>query len=68
MCTRKMKWDLTPLARVMYELVKDAAGRTETSMRKWIETPNVPHERNGDKRLGKGGRTVSNVLSYLAAY
>ena len=25
----------------MYKLVKDAAGRTETNMRKWIETPNV---------------------------
>lgn len=41
MCTRKRKWDLTPLARVKYELVKDAAGRTETSMRKWTRTPKI---------------------------
>ena len=41
MCTRRRKWDLTPLARVMYKLVKDAAGRTETNMRKWIETPKI---------------------------
>ena len=39
MCTRKRQWDLTPLARVKYELVKNAARRTETSMRRWTRTP-----------------------------
>ena len=41
MCTRRRKWDLTPLARVMYKLIRDTAGRTENNMRKRIETPNV---------------------------
>ena len=39
MCTRKRQWDLTPLARVKYELVKNAARRTNTSMRRWTRTP-----------------------------
>ena len=39
MCTRKRQWDLTPLARVKYELVMNAARRTNTSMRRWTRTP-----------------------------
>ena len=38
-CTRKRQWDLTPLARVKYELVKGATRHTETSMERWTRTP-----------------------------
>ena len=39
MCTRKRQWNLTPLARVKYDLVKNAAKQTDTSIRKWIGSP-----------------------------
>ena len=39
MCTRKRQWNLTPLARVKYQLVKNAAKHTNTSMRKWTRPP-----------------------------
>ena len=39
MCTRKRQWNLTPLAKVKYQLVTDAAKHTNTSMRKWIRPP-----------------------------
>ena len=36
MCTRKRLWRETPLAQVKYDLVRNAAKQTNTSIREWI--------------------------------
>merc|ERR1712115_198518 len=42
MCTRKIIWRETPLAQVKYDLVKNAAEQTNTSIREWIGPPIIP--------------------------
>ena len=42
MCTRKRIWRETPLAQVKYDLVKNAAKQTNTSIREWIGSPIIP--------------------------
>ena len=42
MCTRKIIWRETPLAQVKYDLVKNAAKQTNTSIREWIGPPIIP--------------------------
>ena len=42
MCTRKRIWRETPLAQVKYDLVKNAAKQTNTSIREWIGPPIIP--------------------------
>ena len=39
MCTRKRLWRETPLAQVKYDLVKNAAKQTNTSIREWVGSP-----------------------------
>ena len=42
MCTRKIIWRETPLAQVKYDLVKNAAEQTNTSIKEWIGPPTIP--------------------------
>ena len=42
MCTRKRLWRETPLAQVKYDLAKNAAKQTDTSIREWIGSPIIP--------------------------
>ena len=42
LCTRRRKWDLTPLARVMYKLTREAARKTEVNIQKWAGITDVP--------------------------
>ena len=42
MCTRKIIWRKTPLAQVKYDLVKNAAEQTDTSIKEWTGPQTIP--------------------------